>query len=100
MRFHQLNAWEELFGTFENITIDEDVVVATISGYMLRYPRRTPEAEFLIRNLKRKKIGRKVGILNAEKDFRIRWPDEHPKCEEPSPFMKWYYKTYGIPEGF
>lgn len=97
---HQLNPWEELYGTFENIQTDDDVVIATISGYTLRYPRRTSEAEFLIKNLKKEKIGKKVGILNAEKDFRIRWPDEQPKSSEPSPFWKWYCKTYGVPEGY
>ena len=100
MRFQQLEPWQELFGTFEEITVDDGAVVAVIAGYTLRYPRRTPEAEFLIKHLTKGKIGKKVGILNAEKELRIRWPDEQLKSNEPSPFWKWYCKTYGIPEGW
>jgi len=96
----QLEPWQELYGTFQDIKINVDVVVATISGYTLRYPRRTSEAEFLIKHLKKAKIGKKVGILNCECELRIRWPDEQLKSNEPSPFMKWYYQTYGIPEGW
>ena len=33
-------------------------------------------AEFLIKNLPPEKIGKMVGILNAETDLRIRWPAE------------------------
>ena len=100
MTYSQLMPWEELVGFFQNIEINEDAVTATISWYYLRYPRRTPEAEFLIKNLRPDKIGRRVGILNAEKGFRIRWPDDHPHRKEPSPFLKWYFETYGIPEGW
>ena len=98
--FSQLKPWEELIGIFESIEIGENAVVATISGYTLRYPCQTPEAEFLTKNLPSEKIGRKVVILNTEKDFRIRWPDEEPQSKEPSLFWKWYCETYGIPEGW
>lgn len=93
-----LAPWQELFGTFQEIKIDEYAVEVTISGYMLRYPRRTAEAEFLIKHLKKDKIGKQVGILNCEKEFRIRWPEEQLKSNEPSKFMKWYYRTYGFPQ--
>lgn len=100
MIFSQLRPWEELVGFFQHIAINEDAVIATISWYCLRYPRGTPEAEFLIKNLPLEKIGRKVEILNAETDLRIRWPDEQPQSKEPSLFWKWYGETYGIPEGW
>jgi len=99
MIFHQLKPWHELIGIFENIESDDDVVIVTISGFTLRYMRRTPEGEFLIQNLLRKKIGSEVGILNAEKEFRIQWPGEQSNRDGPFPFWKWYCKTYGIPEG-
>jgi hypothetical protein len=89
VRFHQLDPWQELFGIFQDITFDEDVVIATISGYTLRYPIGTPEAVFLIRNLKKERIGSEVGILNAEKELRIRWPDDQVESNEPSRFWKW-----------
>ena len=98
--YSQLMPWEELIGFFQHIEITEDAVIVTISWYHLRYPRRSPEAEFLIKNLPPEKIGRRVGILNAEKDIRIHWPDELPRSNEPSPFWKWYCETYGSQEGW
>ena len=99
MTFFQLKPWHELFGTFQDITIDDDVVVATIAGSILRYPRRTPEAEFLVKHLNKEKIGRKVGIMNIETELRIRWAAGDPTTTGPSLFWKWYCKTYGVPEG-
>ena len=98
MTFSQLKPWEELIGFFQHIEISEDAVVATISWYYLRYPRYTPEAEFLIKNLPREKIGRRVGILNAETDLRIRWPDEQQKSKNFPTFWEWYCETNGISE--
>ena len=94
---YQLQPWQELIGIFQNLTIDDDVVIATISGYMLRYPSHSQEGAFLIKHLTNDKLGEKVEILNAESDLRILWPNER-QSTEPSRFWKWYCKTYGIPE--
>ncbi len=98
MRGIQLDPWQELSGTFLDISIDDEVVIAQISGYALRYPRRTAEAEFLMKHLRQDRIGTKVGILNCEMELRIRWPEEQVQSNQPSRFWKWYCKTYGIPE--
>ena len=98
MKWIQLEPWQELFGTILDITSDENVVIATIAGLQLRYPRRSAEGEFLLKHLKPEKIGRKVGILHCETEFRVWWPDEKPQPKKPSGFWEWYYKTYGLSE--
>jgi len=100
VRFHQLAPWQEIFGTFQSITIDDDAVTVFIAGYPLRYGRRTPEAEFLITHLTPRRIGKLVGILNIEQEFRIRWPEEQMETMKPSNFIKWYCRTYSIPLGW
>jgi hypothetical protein len=99
MRYNRLEEWEEIYGTFQNISFNQNVVEARIAGYLLRYPRRTPEGEFLVRRLRKQWIGRKVGILNTDLEFRIRWPDPKEESFETSPFLEWYYMTIGIPQG-
>jgi len=100
MRFHQLEPWEELFGTFEDIQVDASKVSVIIAGILLRYPHKSPEGEFLISHLVPEMVGSKVGILNAEKDLRVRWPDEVKKSKKPSKFLQWYFETYGILEAW
>ena len=99
MKRHQLDPWWELRGFLHDIEIEDDVVVAIIAArHSLRYPYGSYEADFLLEHLTREKIGEHVAILNAEKDFRILWLDELPKSEEPTPFWKWFCKTYGYTE--
>ena len=98
MNWKQIEPWEEVFGTFNGLTYNGDVVIATIGKHVILYPRRTAEAEFLIKHLRKKKVGKKVVVMNVETEFRLWWPEELKQSDGPGPFWKWYYRTYGIPE--
>ena len=99
MNWKQIEPWEEVFGTFNGLTFNDDVVIATIGKHVLQYPRRTAEAEFLIRNFRKRKTGKKVVIMNIETEFRLWWPDELKRSKDPNPFWKWYHRTYGVLDG-
>ncbi len=86
MNWIQLEPWQELYGTVQDITTDGNVVIATIAGLQLRYPRRSAEGEFLFKHLKPEKRGAKVVILNCETEFRIWWPDKQPESKKSSGF--------------
>ncbi len=98
MNRHHLQPFEQLEGILMEVRLDENLVTAIISGYPLIYCRSSQDARDIVENLTIERMGQRVGIINIEDKLRFRWPDENPVQEGPSPFWKWYCKTYGFTE--
>jgi hypothetical protein len=98
MNRHHLQPFEQLEGILMEIILDENLVSAVISGYLLIYCRSSPKARDIVENLTIERMGQRFGIINIEDKLRFRWPDENPLLEGPSEFWKWYCITYGFNE--
>lgn len=99
MRSVRLGFGQELYGTFRNITIDEEMVSIEFSRHIIQYRRNTLEADFILEHLPKENVGKQIGIINDGMRLKIRWIGEKEFLGSRTRFMKWHTRTYGPFEG-
>ncbi len=95
MKFYQLEAFEEIYGTLQKIQKDFSFMTIKIAGVWLKYLLESDEGKFLQENILPSDVNFKLGLLNygVEKNpLAIR--RGHNTNDKMSPFMQWYFREY------